>query len=216
MNAVLIGAAAALLPAYDGSAALSRRAVFSRSLSLAAAVPTAALLLEPQRVSAASVAAEGGQKTASTEFISGLVAGGAQKTIKELVLHPLDTVKTRLQVVGSRRSLFELALYERAYDGILPALLSGAPAAATFFAVKDTIKQQATPQLGATLGTIAAVGGANGEHGHCARTSVRMCARLTIDIVCVRSRAFPYSRSALLARAQPDGGDQVAAAGRAD
>ena len=106
------------------------------------------------------------QQTARTEFISGLIAGAAQKTIKEIVLHPLDTVKCRLQVASpSRRSLFEAALYEDAYSGIAPALISGAPAASVFFAVKDAVKQQLTSSIGSgTLTTLVAVACANGPY----------------------------------------------------
>ena len=52
--------------------------------SRAAALPTA-----PLAVTAAP--------SAGSEFYSGLLAGAVQKTVKELALHPLDTVKARLQ-----------------------------------------------------------------------------------------------------------------------
>ena len=96
----------------------------------------------------------------AVEFWSGLLAGAVQKTAKELVLHPLDTAKTRLQLGGSRRALVGGGLFDDAYSGIGPALLSGAPAASLFFAVKDGIKSRAKG-LGKVGATLAAVAGAN-------------------------------------------------------
>ena len=155
----------------------TRRGFVVRSLSTAAMAPAAALLplAGPSRAAettfaspanAASGVVLTSQQTARTEFISGLIAGAAQKTIKEIVLHPLDTVKCRLQVASpSRRSLFEAALYEDAYSGIAPALISGAPAASVFFAVKDAVKQQLTSSIGSgTLTTLVAVACANGPY----------------------------------------------------
>ena len=96
----------------------------------------------------------------AVEFWSGLLAGAVQKTAKELVLHPLDTAKTRLQLGSSRRALVGGGLFDDAYSGIGPALLSGAPAASLFFAVKDGIKSRAKG-LGKVGATLAAVAGAN-------------------------------------------------------
>ena len=139
------------------SATASRRAV----LTSVAATP-ALFCLRSVPAAAATPPAATATPTASTEFISGLVAGGAQKTIKELVLHPLDTIKCRLQIKSSRRSLVDKALYDGLYDGLAPALISGAPAASVFFAVKDAVKQQVKPAgLGKIPETVIAVAGAN-------------------------------------------------------
>ena len=78
------------------------------------------------------------------------------------MLHPLDTIKCRLQIKSSRRSLVDKALYDGLYDGLAPALISGAPAASVFFAVKDAVKQQVKPAgLGKIPETVIAVAGAN-------------------------------------------------------
>ena len=52
-----------------------------------------------------------------------LVAGAAQSTVKQLVLFPFDTLKCRLQLAGTRRSLFDGALYADLYSGIAPAVV---------------------------------------------------------------------------------------------
>ena len=152
----------------------TRRAFLARSAATAVAAPaTIAWYVNAEPASAAAVSGtEAAAATAATtaagvdartEFISGLIAGAAQKTAKGIVLHPLDTIKTRLQLKGgSQRSLLDAELYKQLYSGVGPAIVSGAPAASVFFAVKDTLKQSLKPQLGAgVLTTLVAVGGAN-------------------------------------------------------
>ena len=117
--------------------------------SRAAALPTAA----PLAVTAAP--------SAGSEFYSGLLAGAVQKTVKELALHPLDTAKARLQVPTGRRALLS-ELFAAPYAGLTPALVSGAPAASAFFAVKDAVKRGAAGSgLGKTPITLLSVGAAN-------------------------------------------------------
>ena len=157
-------------------AAISRRALLQSVPTAAAAAtfaaaPTSAAL-SPQRPPAvtrltAAVAPSGGVTTltaaapsAGVEFWSGLLAGAVQKTAKELLLHPLDTAKARLQVSSRRRALGEL--FEAPYAGLAPALISGAPAASAFFAVKDATKRGVEGlQLGKSETTLLAVVCAN-------------------------------------------------------
>jgi hypothetical protein len=108
------------------------------------------------------VAAAVGAPSAAAEFWSGLLAGAVQKTVKELALHPLDTAKARLQLAGPRRKLLA-ELFRAPYAGLGPALVSGAPAASTFFAVKDAVKTQcrAAGISDATASTLISVAGAN-------------------------------------------------------
>eukprot|EP01039_Chlorochromonas_danica_P010175 gene10175-11259_t len=79
-------------------------------------------------------------------LLSGLLGGAASRASKEVVLHPIDTVKARVQtaqgaVNGSFLSLYgDPALYEKLYDGLIPSLLGGIPAGAVFFGVKDFSK----------------------------------------------------------------------------
>jgi len=153
----------------------SRRQLLIGLSSAAIAMPTlaTAVLSKPNPVAASSASvasavtagasgtSAAAEASATTEFVSGLIAGAIQKTVKELVLHPFDTVKSRIQVSGGRRSVFDATIYDDVYSGIGPAVLSGAPAASVFFAVKDAVKQQATEQLGNIFGTLTAVGAAN-------------------------------------------------------
>lgn len=85
-----------------------------------------------------------------------------QKTVKELALHPLDTAKARLQYAGTSRRLVLSELFAAPYAGLAPALISGAPAASAFFAVKDGTKRAvAGLSLGKPETTILAVVCAN-------------------------------------------------------
>ncbi len=95
---------------------------FSRreGLCTTAALLAAATVATPARTPAAPAAVGA---SAERELLSGLLAGAVQKTAKELVLHPLDTIKTRLQIAApsTRRDLFV-----DLYSGITPAVASGA------------------------------------------------------------------------------------------
>jgi hypothetical protein len=145
--------------------AVSRRSLLT-ALPAAAIAPHAARgvlpLLPSQARATLTVAAAVGAPSAAAEFWSGLLAGAVQKTVKELALHPLDTAKARLQLAGPRRQLFA-ELFRAPYAGLGPAIASGAPAASTFFAVKDAVKTQclAAGISDKTFSTLISVAGAN-------------------------------------------------------
>lgn len=143
----------------------SRRQLGASLLAAALASPalsaTASAGTGTTAVIGASTPSSVGAGSAAAEFWSGLIAGFVQKTVKAIALHPLDTAKTRLQV-GSRREVLTVPeLFTQPYAGLLPTLVSGSPAAALFFAVKDGIKQQTLAQLGPTGSTLVGVAGAN-------------------------------------------------------
>jgi len=105
-----------------------------------------------------SAAAEAGASSVS-ELVSGLLAGAISRTCKELLLHPLDTIKSRLQYTKDSRKITP-ELFEDLYSGILPPIIAGAPAGAVFFGIKDYVKSVAGQTLGENqrqLSTILAV-----------------------------------------------------------
>jgi solute carrier family 25 S-adenosylmethionine transporter 26 len=137
---------------------MSRRSLLA-TLPAAAVAPSVAQAVLPLPTTAATAATTA--PSAASEFYSGLLAGAVQKTVKELALHPLDTAKARLQVAGGRRQLLA-ELFKAPYAGLAPALISGAPAASTFFAIKDATKRSvASLDLGKTEKTLIAVAAAN-------------------------------------------------------
>lgn len=88
----------------------------------------------------ASAIAVGEEESILNSFIS----GASTRVAKELVLHPIDTVRARLQRIPDSigGSLSQEGLFDNLYDGLLPALVGGVPAGALFFGVKDFSKQK--------------------------------------------------------------------------
>ena len=146
-----------LLVVTTSSLHVSRRAALALlpASAATAAVASTSGFTSPAPLRTAAVA-----PSARVEFYSGLLAGAVQKTAKELVLHPLDTAKARLQV--SRRRVAFAELIKAPYAGLAPALIAGAPAASAFFAIKDATKRSvADLGLGRTEKTLLAVACAN-------------------------------------------------------
>ena len=80
-------------------------------------------------------------------LLNGLISGAATRVSKELLLHPLDTVRARQQIATTTPEFTrdinnQKGLYEGLYDGIQPALLGGVPAGALFFGIKDLSKRK--------------------------------------------------------------------------
>jgi hypothetical protein len=82
--------------------------------------------------------------TDEESVINGLISGASTRVAKELVLHPIDTVRTRLQKPPNSEGIVDNqeGLFDNLYDGLLPALVGGVPAGALFFGVKDFTKKK--------------------------------------------------------------------------
>ena len=99
----------------------------------------------------------------SDGFLSGLVSGAVSRTSKELLLHPIDTIKARQQINNKNvTNINNLTIFENIqdlYSGISPALIGGIPAGSIFFAVKDysKLKLQQKYQLSKEYSTILSV-----------------------------------------------------------
>mmetsp|Transcript_5683 Transcript_5683/g.17972 ORF Transcript_5683/g.17972 Transcript_5683/m.17972 type:complete len:332 (-) Transcript_5683:372-1367(-) len=109
-----------------------RRAALRQSAGAAAAA-LVGFTTAGKKTNAAAVATKT-TTTPAKELVSGLAGGAAQRIAKDLVLHPFDTVKSRLQRKGARLTRRALA---DPYAGVLAPLLVGVPAGALFFGVKD-------------------------------------------------------------------------------
>jgi len=70
-------------------------------------------------------------------FTLALVAGGCAGTSVDVALHPLDTLRTRLQ---SPEGFWKAGAFKGVYRGILSATLGSAPGAAAFFSTYETMK----------------------------------------------------------------------------
>ena len=102
-------------------------------------------------------------------FLNGLLSGAATRASKEIVLHPLDTIKTRRQMPPippyNTSSGSASRLFSRLYDGLVPSLIGGIPAGAVFFAVKDASRDLLLrAHLAKPIATICAVAIANGPY----------------------------------------------------
>lgn len=71
-------------------------------------------------------------------FTLALIAGGIAGTSVDVSLHPLDTMRTRLQ---SEKGFWSSGGFKGAWRGILPAAAGSAPGAAAFFSTYETMKQ---------------------------------------------------------------------------
>lgn len=75
-----------------------------------------------------------------TSFISGALAG----IVCDVLLFPLDTLKTRLQ---SQHGFFQSGGFRQLYKGVGPVMLGAAPSAAIFFITYEGIKQYSQPYI---------------------------------------------------------------------
>ncbi|XP_076166922.1 S-adenosylmethionine mitochondrial carrier protein homolog isoform X2 [Ptiloglossa arizonensis] len=70
-------------------------------------------------------------------FITSLMAGGLAGTSVDVVLYPLDTLKTRLQ---AKQGFTKSGGFSGLYKGIFPVLIGSAPTASLFFVTYEGIK----------------------------------------------------------------------------
>ncbi len=96
----------------------------------------------------------------NNDLISGFLSGTVSRATKEVLLHPFDTIRARLQVMKQNET-FD-GLYDNLYEGLMPALIGGIPASGVFFAVKDfTKKKLKFAGLNKQQATIVSVAAAN-------------------------------------------------------
>ena len=80
------------------------------------------------------------ETTAFEIILSGFVAGFLVELTNALLLHPIDTFKTRLQRSAGLAMRDPALLYQRLYDGLVPVLAT-VPALSIFWAVKDIVRK---------------------------------------------------------------------------
>ncbi|XP_028398081.1 S-adenosylmethionine mitochondrial carrier protein-like isoform X2 [Dendronephthya gigantea] len=73
----------------------------------------------------------------SHSFLTSLLAGGTAGLCVDIVLHPLDTIKTRIQ---SSQGFLKSGGFRGVYSGLGSAAVGSAPAAATFFCTYELVK----------------------------------------------------------------------------
>eukprot|EP01060_Flectonema_neradi_P002831 TRINITY_DN11784_c0_g2_i1.p1 TRINITY_DN11784_c0_g2~~TRINITY_DN11784_c0_g2_i1.p1 ORF type:complete len:274 (+),score=47.11 TRINITY_DN11784_c0_g2_i1:45-866(+) len=100
------------------------------------------------------------KKEPEFSFLRSLIAGAAAGTAVDVILFPLDTIKTRLQAPNG---FWEAGGFKGVYRGLLPVLFGSAPGAALFFSTYETAKhklnfehQAINHMTAACLGEVAA------------------------------------------------------------
>merc|ERR1712087_200487 len=73
----------------------------------------------------------------STPFSLALIAGGCAGTTVDVVMYPLDTLKTRMQ---STVGFWKAGGFTGGYNGVLATALGAAPGAAMFFSAYEGMK----------------------------------------------------------------------------
>ncbi|KAG8470474.1 hypothetical protein KFE25_008895 [Diacronema lutheri] len=166
VSAVRCPACAARAPSSSAAAtAVGRRAVLSAAVPVAlalcapqrAAHAAAPLLAAPTTLAPPSIVQAAAQAaapapSAARELVASAAGGAAQRLAKELLLHPIDTVRCRLELQGARRSLLAPGLFADLYAGVLPSAVVGVPSGALFFAAKDGAKAWLRGALGSAYG----------------------------------------------------------------
>jgi len=119
----------------------------------------AAALAPPPSPAVAAVSPVGEATSPWFAAFSGAVQGIAQNVVKQAILHPFDTVKTRLQTTPNGSSSIDRSdLFRDLYRGFLPCIVSGTPGSATFFAAKEVAtKELAARAVPAQLKTVGGV-----------------------------------------------------------
>lgn len=93
-------------------------------------------------------------------FITGLLSGAVAGTTVDLILYPLDTVKTRLQATAGAK--LSVSTFKGLFNGVAPAIAASAPCAAVFFGAYDSMKRVLTNKLPADCASLAHAGAAAG------------------------------------------------------
>lgn len=103
-------------------------------------------------------------------FITGLLSGAVAGTTVDLVLYPLDTIKTRLQATAGAK--LSVATFKGLFNGVGPAIAASAPCAAVFFGAYDSLKRVLTDKLPEDCASLVYAGSAAG--GDIAQSVVRV------------------------------------------
>ncbi|XP_071083186.1 mitochondrial S-adenosylmethionine carrier protein-like [Haliotis cracherodii] len=115
-----------------------------------------------------------------TDFKIALVAGACAGTSVDVILFPLDTIKTRLQ---SQHGFWKAGGFKGIYSGLMSAALGSAPTAALFFCTYEATKHAFSQILPGSLAPV----------GHMAAASlgeVTACLiRVPVEVVKQRTQA---------------------------
>lgn len=82
--------------------------------------------------------------TANYFYLTSLISGGVAGLVVDVVLFPIDTIKTRLQ---SEKKFWRAGGFRGIYNGLGPAAIGSVPSAALFFCTYESIKKLLLPKV---------------------------------------------------------------------
>uniref|UniRef100_A0A023G855 Putative mitochondrial carrier protein pet8 n=1 Tax=Amblyomma triste TaxID=251400 RepID=A0A023G855_AMBTT len=113
-------------------------------------------------------------------FFASLVAGAFAGTTVDVILFPLDTLKTRLQ---SQQGFMRAGGFSKIYSGIASAALGSAPTSALFFCTYEGVKQFMGPVMPSLMTPLVhSIAAACGEVAACT-------IRVPVEVVKQRTQA---------------------------
>jgi hypothetical protein len=88
-----------------------------------------------------------GSPTVIARVPVGLIAGACSKALRDILIHPIDTVKNRRQILaaegdGGTHDDRVPGVFANPYAGIGPSLVSGIPAGALYLYIGDVLREE--------------------------------------------------------------------------
>ncbi|XP_023237867.1 S-adenosylmethionine mitochondrial carrier protein-like [Centruroides sculpturatus] len=123
---------------------------------------------------------------AKSDFLTALISGGAAGTSVDIILYPLDTIKTRLQ---SAEGFWKSGGIRGIYSGLSSVALGSAPGAAAFFCTYEFVKKVSNPLFSDAFQPIShMVASSCGEVMAC-------IIRVPVEVIKQRAQANPCNSS---------------------
>ncbi|XP_054921789.1 mitochondrial S-adenosylmethionine carrier protein-like isoform X3 [Dermacentor andersoni] len=124
----------------------------------------------------------------SPSFFASLVAGAIAGTTVDVVLFPLDTLKTRLQ---SQQGFLKAGGFKKIYSGVASAALGSAPTSALFFCTYEGVKQFVGPVMPSLMTPLVhSIAAACGEVVRiCFAVEAACTLRVPVEVVKQRTQA---------------------------
>ncbi|XP_075553191.1 mitochondrial S-adenosylmethionine carrier protein-like isoform X4 [Dermacentor variabilis] len=121
-------------------------------------------------------------------FFASLVAGAIAGTTVDVVLFPLDTLKTRLQ---SQQGFLKAGGFKKIYSGVASAALGSAPTSALFFCTYEGVKQFVGPVMPSLMTPLVhSIAAACGEVVRiCFAVEAACTLRVPVEVVKQRTQA---------------------------
>lgn len=133
-----------------------------------------------------AISSDGNSEFNPVPFRVSLIAGGIAGTAVDVILFPLDTVKTRLQ---SPQGFLKSGGFRGIYSGIASAATGSAPAAAIFFVFYELVKNTLSPKVQTQYQPAVNMAAAMAGEATC------LVVRVPVEVVKQRAQAYKNTTS---------------------